>query len=464
LISRVIPDLSEPTSGVPSLLARLYRGITRNVVAAVFNQGSTFALNIIAAHALGRLRFGEFMIVQATLTTVGNLGQFATGHTATKYVAEFRTREPARASRILRLCATVSTVTGSLAALALLASAPFLAARVFRAPSLSPSLMIAAPAALFIVMNGFRAGALGGLEAYGPLARVGVLSGTAYLLLGAAGAIVGGVNGALIGVAVSAFVQWVGLGRVLRHQTIQHGLHTVSDRPGREREMLLSFALPASISGFVTLPALWLASALLVRQPGGIEQMALFAAANTFRVLVLFLPYIINSVVLSVLNNQRGANDTAFRRVFWWNLAITVTLALAAALVAVVAGTRLLSAFGRTFDEGYPTLRVLMTAAVIEAATQALHQVVQSHARLWLSLFAVGLPRDVLIVTAAYVLTPAMGALGLATAYAIGWSAALCTTVALAYGLGIHAGLVEGRSTVPIGAVLPDPNRNGRLP
>ena len=175
--------------------------------------------------------------MQATLTTAGNLGQFATGYTATKYIAEFRTRNRARASRILGLCAVASTITGCLVAAALFFAAPVLAARAFHAPALATPLMIAAPAVMFIIMNGFRTGALGGLEGYGALARVGVISGIAYLALGSIGALLGGVNGALAGVAASAIVQWIVLGRLLAQETARRGLSTVYDHPWRERDV-----------------------------------------------------------------------------------------------------------------------------------------------------------------------------------------------------------------------------------
>jgi O-antigen/teichoic acid export membrane protein len=451
LDSPVESDLSRQPAD-QRLLRRLSRGIARNFVSAAFNQGSTFALNIVVAHALGRLQFGEFMIVQTTLTTVSSLGQFATGYTATKYVAEFRIQEPARASNILSLCAAASSISGSVVMLGLLVGAPYLAGHAFEAPALAPSLMIAAAAAFFIVMSGFRTGALGGLEGYSALARVGVVGGTAYFTLGAIGALLGGVNGALIGVGASWVVQWVMLGRLLDHERVRQGLVMVSD-PWAERNVLLKFALPASISGFISMPAWWLASTLLVRQPGGFEQLALFAAANMFRVVVLFMPNTINTVAMSLLNNQRGSSDAAFRRIFWWNLFATASCAIAAAVGFAAMGKWLLHAFGRSFDEGYRTLLVLMFTAIIEAIAVAVYQVVQSQAKLWLSLFVVAIPRDGLIVFAAYLLTPTLGAAGLASAYAIGWSVALFTTVALVFRLGIRAGIRDDVRALRAGAI-----------
>ena len=169
--------------------------------------------------------------------------------------------------------------------------------------------------------------------------------------------------------------------------------------------------------------------------------MALFGAANTYRALVLFLPSNINVVGLSLLNNQRGSADDAFRRVFWWNLTITVLAAVAGAAAVAAAGPWLLAVFGQGFVEGYGTLLVLMAAAVLEALTMAVYQIVQSHAKLWLSLFAIALPRDTLIVVSAFFLATRNGAAGLAWAHLIGWTVAACSVVLVATRIGIHAGV-----------------------
>ena len=57
------------------------------------------------------------------------------------------------------------------------------------------------------------------------------------------------------------------------------------------------------------MPMIWLANSFLVRQPGGYGEMALYSAANNLRILVLFLPNVMNSVGLSVLNNEKAKGD-----------------------------------------------------------------------------------------------------------------------------------------------------------
>ena len=429
----VDPD-SDALRGRLSVLRRLHAGIALSFVGSAFNQGSTFALNLLVANLVGRYAFGEFTVVQSTLATAATIGQFATGYTATKHIAEFRERDPQRASRILHLCNRVSTVTATLTAGALLFGAPFIATTALGVPAAVTSLRIAALAVLFVVMNGFRSGALAGLERYHALARVGIVSGTIYLLVGACGTAVGGVPGALVGIGLSAGAQWTILGRALRRELARHGL-TAQPDAWKERQTLIRFALPASLAGLISLPAIWWALAILTRQPNGLNEIALFGAANSFRVIVMFLPGVLTTVGMSLLNNQRGSSAKSYRWVFWWTLALTATCAAVAATLIVVLGPMLFQAFGKDFGPAYAPLRVLMIAAVIEAIAIAIYQVIQTQGRMWLTLFLISVPRDALIVGLAYALTPTSGAVGLSAAIALGWTLALVVITVLAFRL-----------------------------
>src|SRR5712691_2179953 len=147
-------------------------------MAAVCTQGSTFAISVIVANALGRQIFGEYAMIQSTLLTLAPIAQLATGYTVTRYVAEFRSTDRDRAGRTLGLCSIVSASAACVAALALLAGAPWLAADILQAPHLAPGLLLVAAVVLFTVMNGYQIGALAGLEAYRDLATEGSVSGT----------------------------------------------------------------------------------------------------------------------------------------------------------------------------------------------------------------------------------------------------------------------------------------------
>ncbi len=428
----------------PGLRARLQIGIAWNLTAAVFTQGSTFAINIVVANILGREIFGEYAMIRSTVLTLAALGPLATGYTAARYVAEFRSTDQDRAGRILGLCGVVASVAACVAALGLLAGAPWLAADVLRAAHLADGLRLVSIVVLFSVMGGYQVGALAGLEGYRALAMAGMISGTVALVVCSLGAWAGGLTGALGGLSLGAAIQWITMRWLLASEIARQKIVVRYRALRREGAIMLKFALPAALHGLVSSPALWLAGAFLVRQPGGYEQMALYGAATNFRMLVLFLPQIINNVGMSLLNNQRGLSDEArYRKVFWANLGLTAGTVVVGALAVVLVGPWLLLVFGRGFAEGYPVLVVLMLSTIPEGLAVATFQVVQAQERMWLSLLAVSIPRDCVIMGAAYLLAPHQGAIGLAWAHALGWLLALLMIIVLVGRLGLGARPIE---------------------
>jgi O-antigen/teichoic acid export membrane protein len=404
--------------------ARLRTGIGLNLTATVFNQGSTFAVNLVVANLLGRERFGEYTMVLATVATLGTLGQLSMGYTATKYLAEFRTSDPERASRILSLCAITAAVSAALAALCLVLPAPTIAARVLDAPHLTLALRLSAAAVFFMVLNGFLTGTLAGLESYRAIARAGLASGTLYFVCCVLLAWRGGLEGAVAGVALAAAAQCALLALLVKQETARHHIHLTARELGLEHTVVSRFAVPASANGFLSLPAIWGATALLAAQTDGYQQVALFGAANTFRTMVLFLPQTINTVGMSVINNESRSGPGS-RRVFWLNAALTAATALAVAALIVAGAPWLLGMFGPEFVEGRFALTILLGAALVEAAAIATYQIVIARGWMWQSFFMVSLPRASALVLISALLAPVWGAAGLATAYVVAWSLSL---------------------------------------
>jgi O-antigen/teichoic acid export membrane protein len=419
--------------------ARLLTGISWNLAAAVFTQGSTFAINIVLANLLGRQIFGEYAIIRTTLLTLTAVAPLATGYTAARYAAVFRSTDADRVGRILGFCTIVSTAAAAVAALGLLVGSWWVAAELLRAPRLAVGLALVTGSVFFSVMSAYQVGALAGLESYRGLAGAGLIGGTVSLVVCSLAAWVAGLSGALVGLSASAGVQWVTLRWCLRSELARQGIVVRYGNLGEERAIVVRVALPAALIGFVSMPALWVASAVLVRQPGGYEQMALYGAANSFRVIVLLLSTVINNVGMSVLGNQRRmADDARYRQVFWTNMGLTAGVVLVGGFAVILLGPWLLRVFGRGFAESYPVLVVLMLATIPEGLSAAMHQAVQAEDKIWLSLLAIVVPRDSALAVLSYVLSPTYGALGLAAAQGAAWLLALSISISLVRRIGLR--------------------------
>jgi hypothetical protein len=147
----------------------------------------------------------------------------------------------------------------------------------------------------------------------------------------------------------------------------------------------------------------------------------------------LFVPQVINNVGMAVLNNQRRSNPRGFRNVFWLNAGLSITAAVAAATGILFLGATPLRLFGPTFVEGRTVLAVMLAAAILEALTIAVYQLVVSRGQIWTSLAFMSVPRDLALVVVALWLVPGWHAVGLGTAYAAAWAVSLAGVIAIAY-------------------------------
>ena len=315
----------------------------------------------------------------------------------------------------LRLTASVWTI-------ALVAAAPWLSASVLKAPHLSLPLITSAGFLFFSTVNGYQMGALSGLEAYGGLAKAGVFSGVVAMGAISFGAWMGGLNGAVVGLSTSALARFVIHNGWLRSESRAQGITPCYSGLRQEKTVITKFALPAAIAGFYSLPMIWLANALLVRQHRGYDEMALYASSTSVRMLVLFVPQVINSVSVSILNNIKGSGDQGrYLRVYRANVLIIFITTLIVGSVFGIFGDAILGIFGRDFRTGKTVLQLLMISAVFEGSSIALYQHLQAQSRLWTSLFLISIPRETLFIVLAFFLIPIQGAVGLSVAYTAGW-------------------------------------------
>ena len=416
----------------------MVRGVSWNLAGTASTQGATFLVNIILANLWGLRTFGEYAIVQSTVATVVYVTQLGTAYTAIRQLAESRTADPEQAGRLLGLCAVVAGVMATLAAVGLFAAAPWIASRALGGPGLSGPLMVGALVLAPAIMNGFMNAAMAGLEGYPALGKIGIVVGVVYVWACLGGAWLGGLSGAIAGVALSALLQSIILARALVAEASRQQLTFRFRDIWQETSLLVQYAIPASLSGGIALPAIWLSNAFLVRQPGGYDQMALFAAANSFRVASQFVPSMVNNVGVSVLSNQLGADDRPrYHRVYWANLGTVGSIVGLGTIVLAIFGRMALGLFGEGFDRGYAVLVILMIAAFLETLCTATAQPLQRRERVWTMFFGVILPCHCVLVLAAWLLAPAYGAFGVASAYVAGWSLALVASAYLVFRLGI---------------------------
>jgi O-antigen/teichoic acid export membrane protein len=349
------------------------------LVGAVVSRGLTLASSVVAGRLLGTTGFGEIGMIQSTQGLFGIVAGAGLGLAATKFVAEFRSTDPARTGRCATLATTIALVSGTVMALVLLALSGVMASSVLRAPHLTVELQVATGLVLFGTINGVQTGALVG---FGDFRTLAVLSGIrglclcALLIVGITlGGVLGGVIGLVLTEAIAVLANHVALRRILPAP--------VAGRAGRaawSELMLMSRFSGLSLLGSIcTMSAMWFANLMLVAQPDGYASLGIFNAAERWRQLLLFLPASFSPVILTSLSNLHGRNDPeSYRRLFGLNLAVSVGVVVIPSIGIVLWAPSAMGLFGDEYRAGGMTLVILAASSVVVVLNNLLGQVLVS--------------------------------------------------------------------------------------
>jgi O-antigen/teichoic acid export membrane protein len=393
-----------------------------NGIAAVLSRGLPVLGMILAARILGREAFGQLGIVYSTAMMLQVFAVAGLGTTATTFVARWRKVDPERSGRIIVLCYAFAFFSGGLFLLGLAVGGEPIADAVLASPALSDELHIAGFLVFAVTLSAVQTGMLIGFQAYRDMAAANLVGGAASALLVALGAYLAGVKGALWGVtcaqAVQSLVNAMLLLQAMRRDSIKMRLVL----PWAELPILWRFSLPGLLTvGLWTVPT-WTASVMLVRQPEGMGEMGLLAAANQWFSALMFVPGVLNQVLLPIYSERL----TGDQRPEAGKLALRSTHAVLLGMAILVAPMVLLSpaiagVYGAEFRSGAAVFALLFLTAAVAAPYGALGNYLAAEERMW-TRFHINLMWAAVLIVGALLLIE-HGALGVALATLIAYAA-----------------------------------------
>lgn len=401
---------------------RLAHGAFWSLAGTALSRVLALAASVVTARVLGRAGYGELGVLTSTLMTFQAFASLGLGLTATRYVAELRVKDPARAGRILALSTFVSAASGLVATVVLWVFAPWLAVHTIDAPQLTGPLRIAAVGLVFTTLGGAQSGALAGFEAFRTMTWMNVWSGLFGVPIAVAGVWFWGLDGAVWATVVTAALQWALTHFAVRARARQDGIPIRIGGWWQERRVLWTFSLPALAQGIMVTPVSWAASAILVNQPRGYLEMGAFSAANQWYGAVLFLPAALGGAVLPVLAERVGQGDAVgARQVLRAAVALNAAAVMPIVAAVSVASPWIMRMYGPDFAGAWPTLVVVLVTAGVVAVTNPVGYVLAASDRLWLGFLMNSGWATVFL--GATLLLAHWGALGVASARLIGYVA-----------------------------------------
>lgn len=412
-----------------------------NGAASVIGQGVTLLVTVLLSRRLGPTDYARYAIAVGTTLTLSAVAQSGLAFTATNFVARFLKPDPATAAAVARFCIRAALLLGLVFGGGLALLAVPVARNMYEDASLIPIFLIASAAIPFAALTAVQGGVAIGLQRFRIQTVAATVFAASLLACTSAGVVLGGSIGAAAGYALATALRAGYLQISLSSLKQQTAGSRTSSEIARE---ILPFALPAGIAGLTLTPAVWGTNALLAGRHG-LHDLGVFSAAFTLKTLIAFVPMQLGTVFLPRYVATRVEDGTDARRQLIIAVLAVAGFSAALAVPFAVFGGIAMTAFGADFAQGADILRWLMLSVVFECAATLWSYRLAAEQRMWTSVLGFTVPKDAILVSAAFVLVPARGAEGLAIAHLASW---VYATLALAVMAVLHVRTDRDRQTV----------------
>lgn len=395
------------------VLRTLLRHSYWNAVATFSHQGSTFVSNFLVIKLLDHAEYGKFSLVNLTAFYTANIMQFAVGSTVSRFVARHAS-DRKRLLSVIWISGAFSFASGLLGFGILVTASGFLSRMIFLEPSLTKPIAIVSLSVPSLIGMVFLSGLLQGLHGFRMLAVSSAVSGALFVAIVAFGAWADGLNGTISGFVAGSTLRSLILGglaltELSRKETgMVFSWRSMMDRPIMHE--LFRFQLPAGLAGCLTIPTLWLIPTILTRNTQNFGEVASYSVILMIKSLMVLPASIVALALQPSAEKAMGSNqvDTALR-IFRTASIVSLVIVTASALLFAIFAKEVLAVFGSSFISASAELRLMMVGAVAEAGAVALYMRIQATSRMWASIFATLLPRDLLMLSIAYTFTTQYG-------------------------------------------------------
>ena len=328
---------------------------------AVFGNGlGNFLLlmaGILIARLLGKDIYGEYGMVKTTMFHIAAFSTFGLSYTTTKFIAEFKSKDPSCLRSITEASLSLSVVCSFVLSVLIFCFAEDLA-QFINAPQLKPAFRFLSVITILRAISMTGAGLLAGYKSFKELGMNNIISGLVMVIAAVPLTYFYGLFGSLSALALSqlAFAS-------LNLYQIRIKLKSLALQTKESfYRRLLTFSFPVAIQELSYTVSMWGSNLLIVKYASAGE-LGLYTASAQWYSIVLFLPSLLQNVVLSYLSGLVGS-QTSHHYMLRRMLLINFVCALIPFLLVMACSSMIVSFYGSTF-EGMQSVLVILIFATI---------------------------------------------------------------------------------------------------
>lgn len=366
------------------LSSRLLKDSIWSLLGSVIGRGLTLVAGIIVARFLGKDLFGEYGMIRNTILTIGIFSTFGLGYTATKYVAEYKNRQQEMIPIFNRYAIRITLIFSGFMALLLFAFADYLAFGILEAGHLAMPLRILSVLIIFNGLTTTQTGIIAGLGDFKELAKINSYVGGITFLSSVALTYYFSLEGALLALLLAQVINW-GMNYQLlikKTRTFKEGKNQL-DKSFYKK--ILQFSTPIALREGIYSMSSWLISLSIISFTN-YGELGLYSAATQWNAIVLFIPGILNNVVLSHLSfNSKELNkfNSIVNRIIFVNFTSTFTI-----IIFVLIFSRFIeNTYGKSFEGLSLLISISVFCSLFISISGVLVQSFISMGKNWLMLY-----------------------------------------------------------------------------
>ena len=394
------------------LARRMFHGAFWSFSGTAMGKLCLLVAGILCAHLLKQEVFGQLGMIRSTLNIFIVFGASGIGVTATKLISTYRTNDIPRLLCMTRLTFRLAWVMALVLMVFCFVLARPIARHILHAEHLTFELQIASLLLLFSILYGVQNGVLTGLEQFKIMARNMFVGSFLEAVLMVAGAYFWGLTGAIVGLGIGlGALFWVNHLSIKKH----YAQYVVGERQSTHT---LNDCIPATLSALMVTPTFWGIRTILL-QHDGYNSLALFEAADQWKVMMLFIPTAISQMVLPILTSIRQQRQQ-FRHVLLANIALIVGISSMITRVVLLLGGPIMQLYGKGFSDKMP-LVYLALSNIFSAYSNIIEMSIYSKNKMWQAFVINLFWAIVLLVSAYWLVERGLNATGIALAVLIAY-------------------------------------------
>lgn len=340
---------------------------------------------ILCAHVLGKDEYGEFGMVRSTINLFIVFGTAGFGVTLTKFVSEYRKTQQSKISGIYTSTNIFVYVIATIVTFLTVLFAEDIATITINAPHLTTPIRLGGLLLFITTINGVQNGTLAGFEDFKSIALNTLYGSIVESILMLVGGYYYGVSGAILGYGCGFAVIYICNKISINKNFKRNNIKIQYQKPNREYfNLIFKFTLPLALSSFIVMPTFWIIRTFLVNN-NGFGELAIYEAADQWRIIILFIPTAIGRIVLPILSSMSNSNTGSFWKVVNVNIYMNALISMLLAFIVIVFSEYIMGSYGKEYNET-STLIILALSTIPSSISSIIGSSIVSRAKIWTGL------------------------------------------------------------------------------